>query len=181
MKLEWTVMLTMIEVSFLTHESGDRVLRARNVKDIAFGVLRVKTMGPQALEVDRVYQNQVSIFRNAGRRQEVANVAFRHIADPIIDLIPHLLGICMEVGHLQLIPEDIEHAVAQLLGIRDPKSIGDIVLVGICGSIYLKWKISKIKKSFLPRSPRISARNRWIFINSAHTLFNFVHMRDRDF
>lgn len=128
----------MIEVSFLTHESGNRVLRARNVKDVAFGVLRIKTMGPQALKVHRVYQNQVGTFRNAARRQEIANVAFRHVAHPIIDLVSHLLGICPEISRLQLIPEEIEYALAQLLGIRDPKSIGDIVIVGICGSIHLK-------------------------------------------
>lgn len=99
------MVVTEIEISLLTHESGDRVLRAGSVKDVAFGVLRVETMGPQALKVDRVCQNQISVLADAVRRQEIANVSFRHIADPIVDLISHLGGIRMEIGHLQLITE----------------------------------------------------------------------------
>lgn len=130
--------LTVIEVPFLTHESGDRVLRAGSIEDVAFGVLLVETMGPQALKVDRVYQNEVSIFHDAVRRQEIANMTFRHIADPIVDLIFHPVGICAEIGYLQLIPEEIEYTFAQLLGVCNPKSIGDVVIVGICGSAHLK-------------------------------------------
>lgn len=138
MKSDYTVTFTMIEVPFLTHKSGNRVLRARSVEDVAFGVLRVKTMGPQALKVDRVYQNQVSIFHNAAWRQEIANMAFCHIADPIVDLISHLGGVCTEISYLQLIPKEIEHTFAQPYGICNPKSVGDTIIVGIRRSNHLK-------------------------------------------
>jgi len=128
----------VIEVPFLTHESGDRVLRAGSIKDIAFGVRRVETMGPQALKVNRIHQNQVSIFHDAVGWQEIANMIFRHVADPIIDLISHLAGIGTEIGYLQLIPEEIKHTFAQLLGACNPKSISDFVIIGICGFTHLK-------------------------------------------
>lgn len=127
----------MIKVSLLTHEGDEGVLCAGGVEDIAFGILGIESLGPQTLEVDRVRQNQIRILGDAAGRQEFTDVTLRHVADPIVDATPHLGGIRTEIGHLQLIVEEIEHAFAQLPGIRDPKSVGDSVLV-IRGSVYLQ-------------------------------------------
>lgn len=128
--------LTVIEGAFLMHKSGDRILRAVTVKHVTFGVLRVETIGPETLKVDCICQNQVGVL--AVRRQEIADVAFGHIADPIIDLVPHCAGICIEIGYLQLIAEQIEHTLAHLRGVCNPKSSGDSIVVRVRRPTYLK-------------------------------------------
>lgn len=128
--------LTVIKISLLPHKGSVGVLRSGSVEDVAFGILGIETLGPKTLEVDRVRQNQVGVLRDAVNRQKVTDVTLGHVTDPIVDASPHLGGIRMEIGHLQLIVEEIEHALAQLLGVRDPKSVGHPVLV-IRGSVYL--------------------------------------------
>lgn len=119
----------MIKVSLQAHKSNDRVSRAGSVENIAFGILGIEALGPQAFKINRVRQNQIRVLGDAAGRQEVTDVAFRYVADPIVDAIPHLGRIRTEIGHLQLIAEKVEHAFAQLPGIRDPKFVGDSVLV----------------------------------------------------
>jgi hypothetical protein len=102
----------VVELPFLSHESDDRVLHAGRIKDIALRVLRVETVGPQTLEINGVYQNQVGLLVNTVGWQEITNVTLRHVADPFIDVILHFCRIRSEIGHLQLIMEEIEHTFA---------------------------------------------------------------------
>lgn len=80
-------------------------------------------MGPQALEVDGVRQDQIRVLGDALRRQEVADVTLGHVANPLVDLIPHFNRIRLEIGLDQLIAEEVQHAFAQLLLVRHPESV----------------------------------------------------------
>jgi len=102
----------VVELSLLSHESDDRVLHAGRVKDIALRVLRVETVGPQTLEINGVYEDQVGVLADTVGWQEITNVALRHVADPSIDVISHFCRVRLEIGHLQLIVEEVEHTLA---------------------------------------------------------------------
>lgn len=90
----------MIKVSLLAHKSNDRVLRAGSIEDIAFRILGIEALGPQAFKINRVRQNQIRILGDAAGRQEITDMALRYVTDPIVNAIPHFARIRTEIGHL---------------------------------------------------------------------------------
>lgn len=80
------------------------------------------------------------------------NVALRYVADPVVDVSLHVGGIRAEIGHLQLVAEEIEHALAQLSGVRDPELVGDVVFVRILGVLDKEER----EKSLVRSSDKIS-------------------------
>lgn len=128
-------------------------MRAGRVEYLARGILGVEALGPLALEVDRVRQNEIGVRGDRARRQEIANVAPRHVADPVVDVSLHVGGIRAEINHFQLVAEEIEHAIAQLPGVRDPELVGDIVLVRIVSVLDKEeWNIArKIFRNNFPK------------------------------
>lgn len=73
------------------------------VKYVFLRIGRIETTFPKTFEVHRVSQYQIGVCCNAIRGKKIPNVAFSHIADPIVNLITDSIWIRFEIDHFQLI------------------------------------------------------------------------------
>ena len=123
------LILTVIKRSLLPHELGDGHVILVQEEHILLRHLGQELALPEALEVYGIGQDGVGVLVDGILGQEVANVAARHVAHPVVDGETRRLGIRLEVGALKLVAEKGEHAVAQLLAAAQPQAVGHRELV----------------------------------------------------
>lgn len=140
--------LTVIERSLLSHELGDGVGRQKvtlgQVEDLLPGVLGQKLFLPESLEVDSIGEYGIGALVDRVLGQKIVDVVPSYVADPLVDLGAHRFGIRLEVDWLQLLVEEVEHAVAKLLRAAEPETVRHLVLVvarRVCLYVQKSWFI----------------------------------------
>lgn len=138
-RVENIIVLTVIESFLLTHKRDKRVSCA--VKYVALRVGLVEAAAPESLEVDSVRENEGGRRGDSVVGNEVLYLSFRRVTDPLVDSIARRLGVGPEVGFLELVAEEIEHALPDLLLLAYPQPVGALVLV-TRGRIPLRLKFN---------------------------------------
>src|SRR2546422_87229 len=88
------------------------------------GFLLVERLGPEALEVDGVAEDEPRIRADASLREEIADLAVRPLLHPGVDGVPRRFRIAVEVGLLRIsavvLARDIEESPAEWVPLLPP-------------------------------------------------------------